>query len=277
MWSVIQYLNTSILLSNLFYSLVILITTMVALRIVRVLFKKALYINPDDNSFEDLLPFLENLARIGLLALTTYFLLKVWGIDVTPLIASAGVAGVALAFAAQDTVSNFFGGIAIFTDKPFKLGDQILIDGKHRGHVYKIGARSTKIKTVDNVLVTIPNSVIANNAIYNETGYDPKMRLRVEVGISYGTDLEKAEKVLMQVLRENKNILEDPEPLVLFTAFSDSSINVMLVGTVANPQMIPQVTHEVVKQTYKVLRDVGIEIPFPQRDIHLYTEDHDKK
>lgn len=272
MQTVIETISENEVLIKLSYSLVALVVTALVLRLNKRGFKKIKDLNPDDNSFEDMIPFLENLARLGFLVGLVFAILKIWGVDVTPLLGAAGVAGIAIAFAAQDSVANLFGGISIFFDKPFKIGDQVLVEGTQRGRVYKIGARSTKITTLDNVLVTIPNSVMVTNPIYNETGYDPNMRVRVEVGVAYGSDLEKVEKILLEILSDNEDTLEYPEPLVLFTAFAESSINVVGIATIPDPSYIGKTTHKLIKEIDKRFKEENIEIPFPQRDVHLHNE-----
>lgn len=269
LYSLIDSINTRQITENTILSLTVLLITLILVKLTKRFFKKVKKLNPDDNSFEDIIPFLSNLTRLGFLAILLFILLKIWGIDVTPLIGAAGVVGIAIAFAAQDSVSNLFGGVSIFLDKPFRVGDQILVEGSQRGHVYSIGARSTKIRTLDNVLVTIPNSVMVTNPIYNETGYDPKMRVTINIGVSYSSDLQKVENTLLTILKEHERILEYPDPLVRFTDFADSSIAVMASGVVERPELMYETRHELIKKIHKVFAEKGIEIPFPQRVVHM--------
>lgn len=270
---ILGYLKNHTIIMNVVQSIIVLLGVWVALLVLGKLAKKLKDINPDKNGFEDIIPFIANVGKLGLYLLGLYILLKIWGLDVTPLLASAGVAGVAIGFAAKDSVANLFGGISIFLDKPFKVGDYVLVEGTQRGKVYKIGARSTKILTLDDVLVTIPNSVLVTNAIYNETGYDPKIKIRIELGVAYGSDLEKVEEVLLEVMKSEKDVLDFPEPLVLFTKFGASSVDLLIVGTVESPAVKVKVAHKVIKQIYKRLREENIGIPFPQTDVHLYKHD----
>jgi small-conductance mechanosensitive channel len=271
MLNIWEVINSTTIIKNLFYSVVALISTAIILKINKALFKKLKDLNPDDNSFEDLIPFLQNIAKLVLMGGLVFALLKIWGIDVAPLVGAAGVAGIAIAFAAQDSVGNLFGGISIFFDKPFRIGDQILVQGSERGHVYKIGARSTKIRTLDNVLVTIPNSVMVTNPIFNETGYDPKMRVKIPLGVAYGSDLKHVERVLLKVLSAHEDTLEYPEPIIRYTAFGESSIDLIAIATIPNPNILGQVTHDLIKDIYSALNEENIEIPYPQRDIHVYN------
>jgi len=126
---------------------------------------------------KDVEPLVENILLIVVIIGGAFLVLTIWNINVTPLLASAGIVGVLVALAAKDTVGNFFGGISIFVDKPFKIGDYIVLDGKERGEVVMIGIRSTRIKTRDDILITIPNSIIANSKIVNESAPQPQFRI----------------------------------------------------------------------------------------------------
>ena len=267
-----QTLTSTALLKNLTFTFVALVSMFVLIQLNKKVFRKLKDLNPDDNSFEDIIPFLQNVSALVIFLGLIFVLLRIWGVDVTPLLASAGVVGIAIAFAAQDSVANLFGGISIFIDKPFKVGDQILIEGSQKGRVYHIGARSTKLKTLGNVLVTIPNSVMVTNPIYNETGYDPKIRVYDNLGVAYGSDLDQVEKIITEVLEKNELVLEYPEPLVLFTEFGESAINVLAIGTVEDPSKLGLAKHQLIKEIYNTLNEANVEMPFPQRDIHLYKE-----
>lgn len=220
----------------------------------------------------DAIPFLNNLTRFGIGIAALTILLNVWGVDIAPILASAGFAGLGLAFAAKDTISNLFGGISIFFDKPYRIGDYVIIDKEFRGEVIDIGMRSTKIRTRDNVLITVPNSVMVTQAVINETGFDPKLRVRLPIGVSYNSDLEKIEMVIITTLKQHKNIIEDPSPIVRYRNFGDSSINLEALFTVEPPAKKGIVTHEVVKSIYQAFEEEKIIIPHPQLDVTLKKE-----
>lgn len=217
----------------------------------------------------DFIPFINNIAKIALLVVTLLMILQVWGIDVTPILASAGIAGMAVAFAAKDTVANLFGGVSVFMDRPYKVGDYVIIKNEYRGEVLEIGMRSTKIKTRDNVLLTVPNSVMVTDAVVNETGFDPRLRIRLPFGISYESDLEKTQKVLEKILASNKKILKDPEPRVRFRGFGESAINLEVLATIKNPSEKGIIMHGLVKTIYKEFKKQKVTIAYPQMDVHL--------
>lgn len=167
-----------------------------------------------------------------------------------------------MAFAAKDTIANFFGGISIFVDRPYKIGDYIVLDKGERGEVVEIGIRSTRIKTRDDILISIPNSIIANTKIINESVPIPKFRVRIPIGVAYGSDIDLVEKTLIEIASENENILQEPEPRVRFREFGESSLNFELLCWAKEPALRGLTV-------YNNFKKKGIKIPFPQRDIHI--------
>jgi MscS family membrane protein len=218
---------------------------------------------------KDLFMLLKNVLRVVVIVAGLLWLLAIWQINLTPLFASAGIAGIAVALAAKDTLANFFGGISIFMDNTYKVGEYIILDTGERGEVTEIGIRSTRIKTRDDVIVTIPNSIVANSKIINESAPIPRFRIRVPVGVAYGTDLEKVEEVLLAVADANSNIERYPEPRVRLREFADSSVNFELLCWVKDPRDKGLEVHNLLKAAYNVFAEKDIVIPFPQRDIHI--------
>lgn len=217
----------------------------------------------------DLYHLLYNLARVVLVAAGVLWILSVWKVDLTPMFASAGIAGIAVALAAKDTLANFFGGISIFADRTYKVGDYIIVDNSDRGEVVEIGIRSTRILTRDDVLITIPNSILANAKIINESAPEPRFRIRVPVGVAYESDLDKVESVLLDVARSNPEVVQEPAPRVRMRAFADSSVNFELLCWIEDPRLKGRETHNILKAIFNAFRGQGITIPFPQSDVHL--------
>ena len=217
-----------------------------------------------------MLSLLHNVMKVILVALAIYFIFIAWKIDVTAWLASAGIVGLALSFAAKDTLSNLFAGVSIVMDAPYKTGDYIILDSGERGVVTEIGLRSTRVLTRDDIEITIPNGIIGNSTIVNEAGGPPSQhRIRVAVGVAYGSDLDQVIETLEGVARENADILESPAPRVRFRAFGDSSLNFELLGWIADPGNRGRLQHELNCAIYKALNREKIEIPFPQRDLHV--------
>lgn len=219
-----------------------------------------------------MLSLLHNVMKIVVVALAGYFLFLAWNINVTAWLASAGIVGLALSFAAKDTLSNLFAGVSIIMDAPYKTGDFIILDSGERGVVTDIGLRSTRILTRDDVEITIPNGVIGNGKIINEAGGPSSQhRIRVAVGVAYGSDVDQVIEVLEEVAVENNDVLVTPAPRVRFRLFGESSLDFELLVWIARPIDRGRVKHELNCAVYKALNKYNIEIPFPQRVLHVRT------
>lgn len=219
-----------------------------------------------------MLSLLHNAAKVVLVAMAVYFVFLAWNIDVTAWLASAGIVGLALSFAAKDTLSNLFAGVSIIVDAPYKTGDYIILNSGERGVVTDIGLRSTRILTRDDIEITVPNGVIGNSTIVNEAGGPPSQhRIRIAVGVAYGSDLDHVINTLQEVAQNNDSILVKPAPRVRFRLFGDSSLDFELMGWIANPADRGRVKHELNCAVYKAFNERSIDIPFPQRDLHVRT------
>lgn len=215
-------------------------------------------------------PLLTNMLAVLLFLAGAYSILLVWKINVTGLVASAGIVGLALSFAAQDTLSNLFAGVAILTDHPYKIGDYIILDSGERGEVTQIGLRSTRLLTREDVEVSIPNGVMGAAKIVNEAGGPPnRFRMNASVGVSYGSDIDEVMAVLTDVARTHPKVLANPEPRVRLRTFGDSSLDFDLLCWISNPADRGLVMHELNCEIYRQFAVTGIEIPFPQRDLHI--------
>lgn len=216
------------------------------------------------------LPLFENLAMLIIVALSLYFVFFVWKIDMTAWLASAGILGIAIGFASKDTLANLFSGVFILADAPYKIGDFIVLDSGERGEVTHIGIRSTRILTRDDVEVTIPNSIMGNSKIINESGGPyKKYRIRVKVGVAYGSDLDEVENILKEVAAEEEMVCDDPEPRVRFRRFGASSLDFELLGWIEDPSLQGRVIHFLNNKIYKKLQQHGIEIPYAKQDVYI--------
>ena len=211
------------------------------------------------------------LTALILVFVLFYYTAKHFGLPVTAVFASAGIAGVAVALAARETLANFFGGMSIFLDRPFKAGDYIILDSGERGEVKEIGMRSTRILTRDDILISIPNSVITNAKVTNESAPKPRLRTRVKFGVAYGTDIDQVEEVLLDLARENPLVRGKPAPRVRFRTFGDSSLEFELLCWAKRPHDKGRLIHELNGDIYKAFHAADIIIPYPQRDVHMYA------
>ena len=215
-------------------------------------------------------PIFDLTAKLLTILLGSYVLLLIWGINPVGWLASAGIVGVAVGFAAKDTLANLFAGFFIVADAPYKIGDFINLDTGERGQVSAIGLRSTRLMTRDDVEITIPNGVIANAKIVNESGgRHLKMRIRVSVGVAYGADVDEVCDVLMKIGIEHEEICADPEPRVRMRGFGASSLDFDLLGWIEKPQDRGRISHQLYIEIYKKFEEHGIVIPFTQQDIYI--------
>ena len=216
------------------------------------------------------LPLFSNLAVIIIIGIAFYFLFLAWEIDVSAWLASAGIIGLALSFAAKDTLANLFAGVFILADSPYKLGDYIVLDTGERGKVTHIGIRSTRLLTRDDIEVTVPNSVIGNAKVTNEDGGpNSKHRIRTKVGVAYGSDVDQVRAVLEKIASENKKVCENPEPRVRFRSFGDSSLDFELLCWVDKPELRGQVLDKLYTEIYKQFMELEIEIPYSKHDVYV--------
>ncbi len=263
--------NYLFLISAFSKSIIVILWSVAGFRIIKELTKKKFFFKQETGHLEaDIVLLIKNISYAVLAIITITVLLKTWKIDLSPILASAGIAGIALALAAKETLANFFGGISIFLDRTYKVGDYIILDSGERGEVIDVGIRSTRIKTRDDVIITIPNSIMANSKIINESAPEPRFRLRLPIGVSYSSDLEKVEEVLLEVVNKVEHIVKNPPPLVRYREFGESSINLELLCWVDDPRNRGPVTHNLIKEILNRFREEDIVIPFPQRDVHIY-------
>jgi small-conductance mechanosensitive channel len=216
------------------------------------------------------LPLFENLVVTVIIVISVYMIFQNWGIDMTAWLASAGVVGVAIGFASKDTLNNFISGIFILSDAPYKIGDFIVLDSGERGEVTDIGIRSTRLLTRDDVELTIPNSIMGNTKVVNESGgpYE-KYRIRITLGVAYGSDVDHVREILMGVAASHQGVCHFPEARVRFRAFGASSLDFELLCWVDKPMLRGRMTDELLTTIYKKFQLNEIEIPYTKQDIYI--------
>lgn len=223
-----------------------------------------------DSGVMDVAPIIENLWSFAIVVAALFSVLSVWRIDITPLLASAGIAGIALGFAAKDTIANFFGSIALHVDDTYRVGDFIDLESGISGTVIDVSVRSTRILTRDDVVVTVPNSVLNATQVSNRSQPRSFMRVKIPVGIAYGSDLDTVESVLLDAAADQSLLVDTPAPRARFRGFGDSALEYELLGWVDSPSHEGRATHELNHAIYDGFTDAGIEIPYPQRDVHMH-------
>ena len=215
-------------------------------------------------------PLFQNLAYILVFGITIYLVFISWHIDMTAWLASAGIMGIAIGFAAKDTLANLFAGVFILADSPYKIGDYVVLDSGERGKVTHIGIRSTRLLTRGDVEITIPNAVMGNTRISNESGGPhEKYRINVKVGVAYGSDIDHVKELLMAIALNEEGVCELPEPRVRFRTFGGSSLDIELLCWVENPEVRGRVLDILNTAIYKCFNNEGIEIPYNKQDLYI--------
>jgi small conductance mechanosensitive channel len=192
------------------------------------------------------------------------------GIEVGPLLAGLGIAGLVIGFALQDTLSNFASGLMILIYRPFDVGD-VIEGGGVMGKVDQMNLVSTMVLTFDNQMLIVPNKQIWGGVIRNVTHQD-KRRVDMTFGIGYSDDIPKAEKVLAEIVTSQKKVLKDPEPVIRLHELGDSSVN-FVVRPWSKTDEYWDVYWDITREVKRRFDEEGISIPFPQRDVHIYRED----
>ena len=191
------------------------------------------------------------------------------GIHLGTLTVFAGAVGVGIGFGLQNIASNFISGLVILAERPITIGDRVEVAGV-AGQVQQIRARSTVILTNDNITMIVPNTKFIDSPVTNWTYGDPRVRFRIPIGVAYGSDLEKVRNALLEVARENSHVLPQPEPTVFLETFGESSINLELVVWSKEMSYRPRrFRSDLNFAIAQKLREAGIEIPSPQRDLHF--------
>jgi len=216
------------------------------------------------------------LTRVFFFAIGGLVFLDTLGISITPILASLGVGSVAVALALQDTLSNFFSGIYLLVDKPIRLGDFVQIDDSIEGTIIQIGWRSTHVRLLSNNTVILPNTKIASARITNFDMPEKEMSILINASVAYGSNLSKVEQVTIEVaqevLKNTQGGVKNFQPFIRYNVLADSSINftVILRGSQFVDQFL--IKHEFIKALHDRFIREGIEIPFPQRVVHLHEQ-----
>lgn len=209
------------------------------------------------------------ITRYVVLIIGFVVIMQTAGINLTTLNVLAGAVGIGVGFGLQSIVGNFISGLVIMFERPIKVGDRIEV-GNIAGDVMEIGARSTKVLTNDDITVIVPNSKFITENVVNWKYNDDKLRFKIPVGVAYGSDARLVEKVLLEVAKENADVLGQPEPGVRFLGFGDSALNFELRcwsrTLVTKPNKLISALNFAI---YDKFAEHKIQIPFPQRDLHI--------
>jgi small-conductance mechanosensitive channel len=270
MMPITSKLSTNI--GNGFQTLGILIWTVALIRISKIIMHQLAW--GKNHRFRliqpQTLPLFDNLIKLLIIAFSLYITFQIWGIDMTAWLASAGVIGIAIGFAAKDTLANLFSGVFILADTPYKIGDYIVLDGDQRGKVTHIGIRSTRMLTRDDVEITVPNAIMGNSKITNQSGGPhPKFRIRVKIGVAYGSDIDQVREILIEIAKTEPLITKYPTPRVRFRTFGASSLDLELMGWIEDPELRGRTLDKLNTTIYKRFNQENIEIPYSKQDLYI--------
>lgn len=213
--------------------------------------------------------FFGSLVYIVLLVFVALTAVAILGVPTTNFLAMIGAAGLAIGLAVKDSLSNFSSGVMLVFFRPFKVGDYIEAAGVG-GTVESIGIFNTVVKTPDNRVITIPNSLVYAGTITNYTA-NPVRRIDLLIGISYEDDVAKAKSLIGEVLAADARVLDDPAPALLLLELADSSVNIAVRPWVATSDYW-NVRSDLLERIKRTLEDNGLSIPFPQRDLHIVSQ-----
>lgn len=261
-----QLQETQVSLLNLIIFILFLIAFVIASKVIkRILLRRVL------PRFEIESGLRYTLARISQYIIVTIGILisfQFIGINLSSLAVIFGFLSVGIGFGLQNITSNFISGLIVLFERPISVGDRVEVAGI-QGDVLEINIRATKIRTLNKVSIIVPNSEFVSSNVINYSHGDPEYRLDVEVGVSYGSDLDTVLKALIEVAKENKNVLQNPEPQVHLVSFGDSAWNMQLRVWIPDVKRYPIIRNEVNQAIVRKFQEYDIEIPFPQRDLHV--------
>ncbi|NVM21338.1 MAG: mechanosensitive ion channel family protein [Desulfobacterales bacterium] len=265
------------ILEKVFYAgLIILLAvpvkdfTLLALR-----YLEANFIRKTESKIDDIVfDLLNKFSGVIIFAVAVLLALDVLGINVVPLVAGAGVAGIAIGFAAKDTLSNLIAGILLIVDRPFEIGDRIEVWSAPQGSstwgdVIDIGIRGTKIRTTDNIVIIIPNNEIMKRDIVNYTTISTDIRVRIPIGVSYDTNIKKAKSAILGVAKTAEWVLKDRPPVVVVRQFGESSVDLELRVWIKDARRRMDTVSYMTDEIKEAFDREGIEIPYPKRDITI--------
>jgi len=264
-------LNWDMFLDKFLLTMIILTWTFAGLSSVVLFLEFLSHIKNHFNLIEErTIPLFNMVLKGVVVALSVYLLLSAWGIDATAWLASAGIIGIAVGFAAKDTLANLLSGVSIIADAPYKIGDYINLDSGERGKVTHVGLRSTRLITRDDIEVNVPNAIIANSTIVNESGGPwVKERIRLQVNVAYGSDVDLVCELLKSVAVDLEHIVRFPEPVVRMRGFGASGIDFELMCFIDDPELRGRLRHFLYMEIYKLFQREGVEIPYTKNDIYI--------
>jgi MscS family membrane protein len=221
---------------------------------------------------QHMIPIAEKIVMLFLLGTALIIVLKHFNYDIFSLVTALGIGSLAIGMAAKDTLAHMISGFTLMLDRPFHIGDRIKLANGQVGDVIDIGLRSTKIEGLDSTVMIIPNSDLCNSTVINMVRPTSITQGRITVGVGYGSDVEQVKTVLQKIAMDNPEVVEEPPPLALFTAFGDSALSMMLLFWINDPARIGLVIDQLNCAIIRRFREERIDIPFPIRTVIMEKE-----
>ena len=215
----------------------------------------------------NMIPFAEKLTMLFLMGTALIIILKHFNYDIFSVVTALGIGSLAIGLAAKDTLAHMISGFTLMLDQPFRIGDRIQLVGGQIGDVSDIGLRSTKIRTLDNQLLIIPNSDLCNTMLINQAFPDARAKGRINIGVAYGSNVEQVKELMVTTALDIEAVLRDPAPESYFASFGDSALNMSLFFWVEEYSQLFAVTDRINSNLLRRFNESGIEIPFPTRTV----------
>lgn len=268
--------NAQAVFDGIINTLLIFIVTLLLLKIISsfaLQWMKEWKFKTKTTADERLIPFLQKILKAVVIVLALIFAFNAWKINISPLLATAGIAGLAIGLAIKDSLNNILGGLQLVLDKTFKVGDKVQLESGEMGVILDIGLRSTKLKTYDNEVIYIPNGYLANAKLKNFTHPDVSIRVNVNFGVVYGSNTEKVQQVVLEAVKKIDTVIEEPEPIVQFLKMSDFSLDFVARAWVKNYTDAYSTQIKMTDVIYNALNKANIGIPFPTRTVYTKKTD----
>lgn len=257
---------------NIVDTVLLAIATYAALVIVDIVMKVLVekLITRTESTMDDaLVPLINSVLKAVVIIVGILWILSVWSINITPFLASLGIAGLALGFAVKDSLANIFGGVSLILDQTIKVGDKVKLESGEMGFIVDMSLRSTKLQTFNNELITIPNGQLANSRVQNFGKPDPKLKVTIDFGVSYDAEVDEVRRVIYEALSAMEGVMDDPPVEVLFLSLGDFALNFSARFWVADFNDAWAKQLEATDKIFKVLKANKIKIPYPTRTVHV--------
>lgn len=225
-----------------------------------------------DSLSRQMSPVIEKIAMLFIIGSALVVVLRYFSYDIFSLVTALGIGSLAIGMAAKDTLAHVISGFTLMIDRPFRIGDRIQLAGGQVGDVQDIGLRSTKIKTLDNQFLVIPNSDLCNTMVQNLAFPDRRVKGRINIGVSYDSDIEAVKRLLVDTALEVEDVLDDPPPEAFFTAFADSSLSMALFFWVEDYTKLFPTNDRINSLIILRFREKSVEIPYPTRTMLIQPQ-----